>query len=298
MELQRSARDCGQHDARTFLCGFDIRASGCCPNVQLRTARARGLCHASSAPNEPVITSVDQGYRASYHGFTAKVRRDFSHGLTFLSHYTWSKSLDTASSQTGYIAQDHNCADCNKGLSGFNVATGSSAACYMICLLATAAATSVPRLVLLTCCLAAGQYPPSRHCSQVSIRRRLRRKTPPTSRRNSFPDVIGQFTLPNGERTVNRWFNTSAFAQPAQYRFGTASRNIIEGPGLKTTDFGIHKSFTIHEQHRIQFRFEAFNGFNNVNFALPQNNFAAADFGTIAAAGASRELQFGMKYIF
>lgn len=250
-------------------------------------------------PNEPVITSVDQGYRAWYHGFTAKVRRDFSHGLTFLSHYTWSKSIDTASSQTGYIAQDHNCADCNKGLSGFNVAhrfVGSvlydlpfgRGRSYL---------SSAPRAVDLLLggwtvsviqTLQSGFY-----TSAITTQ-----NTANIEAGTLFPDVVGQLALPNGERTVNRWFNTSAFAQPAQYRFGTAGRNIIEGPGLKTTDFGIHKSFTIHEQHRIQFRFEAFNGFNNVNFALPQNNFAAADFGTIAATGASRELQFGMKYIF
>ncbi len=110
-----------------------------------------------------------------------------------------------------------------------------------------------------------------------------------------FPDVVGKIDLPGG---VNRWFDPAGFAQPASFRFGTAGRNIIEGPALKSTDFGIHKNFAITEKHRLQIRFEAFNGLNNVNFALPQNNLAAADFGTIAAAGPSRELQFALKYIF
>ena len=113
-----------------------------------------------------------------------------------------------------------------------------------------------------------------------------------------FPDVIGRVNLPTGQRTVDRWFNPAGFAQPAPFRFGSAARNIIEGPGFQKLDFGVHKSFAIHEQHRLEFRFEAFNGLNHVNFSLPQNNFAAADFGSIASAGISRDIQLALKYIF
>jgi len=250
-------------------------------------------------PNQPVLTSEDQGYRGSYHGFTTKVRRDFSQGLTFLAHYTWSKAIDTASSQTGYIAQDHNCADCNKGLSGFNVANRFVGSMVYELPVGTGRKylSSSPKAVQLLVggwtvsliqTLQSGFY-----TSAITTR-----NTANIEAGTLFPDVVGQFQLAKGERTVDRWFNPAGFAQPAAFRFGTAGRNIIEGPGLKLTDFGIHKNFVIKEGHRLQFRFEAFNALNNVNFALPQNNLAAGDFGTITAAGSSRELQFGLKYLF
>ncbi|HUQ94366.1 MAG TPA: carboxypeptidase regulatory-like domain-containing protein [Bryobacteraceae bacterium] len=250
-------------------------------------------------PNQPVVTSVDHGYRSSYHGFTTKVRRDFSQGLTFLGHYTWSKALDTASSQTGYIAQDHNCADCNKGLSGFNVAHRviGSVVYELPVGRGRKHLSSAPRgvdfllggwTVSFIQTLQSGFY-----TSAITTR-----NTANIEAGTLFPDVVEEFRLSKGSRTVDRWFNTSGFAQPGAFLFGTAGRNIIEGPGLKSTDFGIHKNFAITERHRLQFRVEAFNGLNNVNFALPQNNLAAADFGTIVAAGPSREMQLGLKYIF
>jgi len=249
--------------------------------------------------NQPVLTSVDHGYRASYHASTAKLRRDFSQGLTFLSHYTWSKAIDTASSQTGYINQDHNCADCNKGLSGFNVAHRfvASAVYELPIGKGRKYLASSPRAaqfllggwtVSLIQALQSGFY-----TSAITTR-----NTANIEAGTLFPDIVGPFTIPAGERTASRWFRTAGFAQPAAFSFGSAGRNIIEGPALKSTDFGIHKNFAITERQRLQFRFEAFNGLNNVNFALPQNNLAAADFGTIASAGLSRELQFALKYIF
>ena len=250
-------------------------------------------------PNQPVFTSVDHGYRAWYHGFTTKVRRDFSQGLTFLAHYTWSKAIDTASSQTGYIAQDHNCADCNKGLSGFHVAHRAvGSLVYELPVGRTRKyLSSSPRAVdvlfggwsvSLIQVLQSGFY-----TSAITTR-----NTANIEAGTLFPDVVGQFSIAKGERSVDRWFNPAGFAQPGAFLFGTAGRNIIEGPGFKSTDFGIHKNFAITERQRLQVRFEAFNGLNNVNFALPQNNLAATDFGTIVAAGPSRELQFGVKYIF
>ena len=95
-----------------------------------------------------------------------------------------------------------------------------------------------------------------------------------------------------------RWFDTAAFVAPIGFRYGTAGRNIIEGPGLKNLDLGVLKDFKIHEAHKIQFRAEFFNAFNFVNFGLPSANIAAANYGTIASAGASREVQFALKYIF
>ena len=56
-------------------------------------------------------------------------------------------------------------------------------------------------------------------------------------------DLVGD---PNsGERTVTRWFNTAAFAQPAAGALGTLGRNTERGPGVNNLDFAVFKNFTI-----------------------------------------------------
>src|SRR6185503_7030815 len=50
--------------------------------------------------------------------------------------------------------------------------------------------------------------------------------------RRSRPNLIGDPELPNSQRTVDRWFNTDAFAafSPAPQAFGNAGVGIMRGP--------------------------------------------------------------------
>ena len=48
----------------------------------------------------------------------------------------------------------------------------------------------------------------------------------------SRANVVGHAVLPSGQRSVNQWFNTAAFAQPAIYTFGNAARNDVRAPGI------------------------------------------------------------------
>lgn len=104
--------------------------------------------------------------------------------------------------------------------------------------------------------------------------------------------------LPVSERTINRWFDTSAFSPPLQYTFGTAGRNILEGPGLASLDFGVSRFFAIHENHRLQFRGEIFNLTNRANFGTPNASAGNVAFGTIRSTGAAREVQLALRYQF
>jgi hypothetical protein len=249
--------------------------------------------------NQPVLSSVDQGYTANYQAFTIKGKREFSQGLTFLAHYTFSKAIDDASSQTGYIAQNMNCAECNKGLSGFNV-TNRFVGTVVYELPFGKGRRFLARSGTLVEQTLGGWNVSAIETLQSGF------YTSATTTNNTanieagtlFPDVVGSVNLPVGQRTVGRWFNTAAFAQPAPYRFGTAGRSIIEGPGLANLDFAVHKAFAIREQQRVEFRFEVFNGLNHANFALPQNNLVAGNFGTITSAAISREIQLALKYVF
>ena len=71
---------------------------------------------------------------------------------------------------------------------------------------------------------------------------------------------------------ITRFFNTSAFVPTNQVprgTYGNAGRGLISGPALNSTDLALMKDFPFGEQLRLQLRGEAFNVFNQVNFANP-----------------------------
>jgi hypothetical protein len=110
------------------------------------------------------------------------------------------------------------------------------------------------------------------------------------------PDLVGDPVLSDPTRL--RWFNTSAFARPAQLKFGNAGRNLFRGPDLTNYDTALMKNFVLREQTTLQFRAEFFNAFNLVNFGQPNANFSSQDFGVILSARASRSIQFSLKLSF
>ncbi len=96
---------------------------------------------------------------------------------------------------------------------------------------------------------------------------------------------------------VARYFDTSVFTVNAVGTFGNSPKNMIRGPGYFNADFALLKSTRIAAVD-VQFRAEAFNVLNNVNFNLPNNNVSSAQFGRITSALDGRILQFGLKMLF
>jgi hypothetical protein len=101
-----------------------------------------------------------------------------------------------------------------------------------------------------------------------------------------------------GAATINRWFDASCFVDPPLYTYGNSGSNILRGPGFQDWDIGLMKSFTTFREQRLQFRAEAFNAFNNVNYGLPNSTTGLPDTGVISSAGPARVIQFGLKYTF
>jgi hypothetical protein len=119
--------------------------------------------------------------------------------------------------------------------------------------------------------------------------------------RRARPNLIGDPELPASERTLNRWFNTDAFAPaftPSPQAFGTAGVGIMRGPGLANFDFTLAKNFPIGERRYVQFRTELFNAFNHPNFGPPNIARESTGFGQILTAGNARIIQFGLKFYF
>lgn len=93
-------------------------------------------------------------------------------------------------------------------------------------------------------------------------------------------DVSKNPNLAAGERTLARWFDTSAFSQPVAVKFGNQGVDILRGDGLVNFDFSAMKGFSLPgEGRKLQFRCEMFNGFNHPNFGLPGRSFGGPGFG-------------------
>jgi outer membrane receptor protein involved in Fe transport len=117
--------------------------------------------------------------------------------------------------------------------------------------------------------------------------------------RSLRPDRIADGRL--SERSIDRWFDVSAFRLPKQYTYGNSGRNILEGPAVHRWDCGLLKNFKIpklREGTALQFRAEFFNFLNTPPFGTPVSNIQAATAGRILSAGSPRQVQLALKAMF
>jgi hypothetical protein len=244
---------------------------------------------------------------SNYHSLQAKLDKRFSHGLSFLTSYTWSHSIDGASvffgsgaNATTIFPQDNYNLNAERGRSDFDIRHRLSFSFnYELPVW-----RSLPSVLgkgwelggILT--LQTGQ--PFSVLTGESLSG--------TGLGNDRPNVVGD---PNaGPHTVQRWFNTSAFALNAPLTFGNAGRNIVTGPGYRDLDFSLIKNTQLGEKVKAQFRAEFFNIVNHPAFALPSNILAAPNFGTLfqtpdaaqnnvgLGSGGPRLIQFALKLSF
>jgi hypothetical protein len=97
---------------------------------------------------------------------------------------------------------------------------------------------------------------------------------------------------------VARWFDTSAFALPSAFTFGTAGRNIVFAPGFANLDMALQKEVVLREGLRLTLRSEFFNALNHPNFDVPNRIAFTPNFGRIFSAESPRQIQLAAKLNF
>lgn len=246
---------------------------------------------------------VDRG-NSTFHALELKVEKRLSHGLMFLSSFTYSKSINDQPEiccNSPWPQNSYNVAS-EKGLSDFDqrfrwvtsfdyqlpVGKGqrflnSSRAADLI--LGGWHLGGIFTWHTGFYFSPAMGYDPSNTGSQGLTR----------------TDRVCDGNLPSGQRTVDLWFNPNCFPLPSGYAFGNSGKNVLIGPGQVNGDMSLRKVFTITERARTEFRAEFFNAFNHPNFAQPDNYITDGPgaTGTITStAGVNRQIQLALKVLF
>jgi hypothetical protein len=239
------------------------------------------------------IFSVENSGFASYHSLQTKAEVKGWHGLSFLGAYAWSKSMDNISGDPqSDSVQNGLRTDLEKGPSDYDTPhrftfSGNYA-------LPSGRAITAPIGFLLKDWEVAAILTMQSGTPFTPIISADSANVGATSRR---PDRIASGIVEN--RSLLRYFDSSAFRVPSSFNYGNSGRNILYGPGFKNVDTMVMRNFRFNLPRRegvnLQFRAEFFNFTNTPRFLNPVNNIQTAAVGRILSAAPAREIQFSVK---
>ncbi len=115
-------------------------------------------------------------------------------------------------------------------------------------------------------------------------------------------DRLGNGNLPEDQRTIDRWFDATAFAVPPNGRFGNAGRGVLIGPGRHALSLGLFKRFRLSEHRVVRVQGTATNALNHPNFGSPNLNIsvpsAVAQIRSVQTRdfGGPREVMLGVRF--
>jgi hypothetical protein len=253
----------------------------------------------SLAPTYASMIQMTNDGLSNYNALEITVEHRFSHGLSFVANYTFSKALDNESveAQLTVTNPNPNVPRFNYGRSDLDTTHNFSFwTVYNLPALSRA-----PRFVRtafggwqtsgiwtwhsgLPVNVTSGQ---DRSLSGVGLDR---------------GDLVGDPYLSTDRpraQLLNAWFNTSAFALAAPGTFGNSPRNLLRAPGTFNLDWSLAKSFRVTERVSAQFRGDFFDLLNNPHFNAPGSSVAGTStFGKITTAGDPRIVQLSMRLRF
>jgi hypothetical protein len=121
------------------------------------------------------------------------------------------------------------------------------------------------------------------------------------------PNVNGAANLPGGERTIDRWFDTSVFSRPAEGEVGNGRKDDVRLPGVTDTGIRISKAFRFGaREQQFEVSTEIYNLFNEVSY-LEVDTTAQFDaegnqiderFGAVIASRTPFTMLFSARYRF
>lgn len=229
-------------------------------------------------PSFLVVQVTTNSATSDYHALQVKYQRRLSHGLQALASYTWSHSIDVASTDAAITVNTPNSIaspNVDRGDSDFDIRHSFTAGVTYD--LPSAGSQAVVHAV--TSGWSVDVFALARSAPPVDIVGATFASAGIllTPRPNVIPGVPQELfgsQFPGGKS-----FNKAAFTAPANGTQGDFGRNVLRGFGATQADVAVQRQFHLVEKLGLRFRAEFFNIFNHPNFGNPNNVLASPLFG-------------------
>jgi carboxypeptidase family protein len=232
---------------------------------------------------------------SSYNSFQAELNRRFAHGLQLLASYTWSKSMDNASSWENSV----NPLDPSqsRSLSLFNASHRFVVSEYW----------RVPEFHVFNwsrhllngwavsgiTTIQSGFPIRITSSSDLELMGSLDFESP------GEPNQVVPFRRLNPRTSGGYYFDAAAFSDGSLGQIGNAPRDVCCGPGVTEVDLAIHKIMAVSESKNLEFRTEFFNVLNHTQFLNPDGNFSdGPSFGQVTRQRNPRLVQIALRFTF
>ncbi len=254
-------------------------------------------------PNFSNIQAYESWNTQSYNSFQLTGEKRFSHGLQFISNFSYAKNLDSSSIATtanvGPVGDPYDLR-WNRGVSDLSIPfIWNNTFVYQ---------TPGLRGLGVIGSGVLGNWEVSGvwtwHSGQpFSI-------SGPNGSNNSEANIGGDradyvpgqpLNVQQGPKShwLTEYFNTAAFTANAPGTFGNSPRNLLRVPQFNNVDLAMMKNFPFREHYRLQFRWEMFNAFNRTWFGQPDSTVGDLNFGMITSDwNTPRVMQGALKLYF
>jgi hypothetical protein len=259
---------------------------------------------ANTTQNATGYTYDTSGAFSNFNALQVRLQKRMSHGLMFMARYTYSKSLDDASTIGGgaqTVIQENFNPRGDYGLSSFNI-TNQFLGQFSYQLPFGDRQRFVTRgwkKDVFGAWRVNGTFTAN---SGTPYTVRVFSKNPACQNvpgvNSERANVTGNIALPNP--TVQEWFNTAAFSIPTTGCYGDSPRNSVIGPGSFTINTGLSKTVQFGRDglRRLDISWNTTNLLNHVNYTGLSTVLGSTTFGQITGASAMRAMTFTTRVNF
>lgn len=237
---------------------------------------------------------------SNYNGFTVSARKRLSGGIALQERYTWSHSIDDASSignGTIVVAQNWQDLKAEESNSSFDIRNQFVGnflyelpfGPYTHMLTTGWVSKLAENLSLSGTYTLSGGEPLTPHYGATAA------DVARGSIASLRPDRVEGVSLTHGGGSLDHWFNTAAFTAPANV-YGTASRYSIPGPGEVSVNMSASKTIRFGDTQTLEIRATADNVFNTVQYSGVDTTLDSQTYGQVTSTASMRQFTFLTRF--